>query len=144
MSKEKKILILGAAGFIGVNLCRFYLKKNYKVTGVDNFHLGTKKNIDSLKKEFGNQFSFKEIDILVFKNLKKIPKKKFLKIINLVANSDISKSNSNSLLDVNLNFITMVNVLDYFKNFKKTKFFFLVLRLFMVKTQLMLMKKLKI
>jgi UDP-glucose 4-epimerase len=124
MSKKKEILILGAAGFIGINLCKFYLKKNYKVMGVDNFYLGKKKNIDELIKEYKKQFCFKKINLIFSKNLKKIPKKKFFQIINLVANSDISRSSSDSFLDINLNLITTVNILDYFKTYKKTKFFF--------------------
>ena len=32
----KKILITGGAGFIGSHLTDFYLKKRYKVIGIDN------------------------------------------------------------------------------------------------------------
>ena len=32
-----KILIIGAAGFIGFNLAKYLLKKNYDVYGIDNF-----------------------------------------------------------------------------------------------------------
>ena len=33
----KKILITGAAGFIGFNLSKLLISKNYKVYGIDNF-----------------------------------------------------------------------------------------------------------
>ena len=33
----KKILITGCAGFVGYNLTKFLLKKNYKIVGIDNF-----------------------------------------------------------------------------------------------------------
>ena len=33
----KKILITGAAGFIGFNLCKLLLSKKYIVYGIDNF-----------------------------------------------------------------------------------------------------------
>ena len=33
----KKILVTGCAGFIGYNLTKFLLKKNYKIVGIDNF-----------------------------------------------------------------------------------------------------------
>ena len=32
-----KILITGAAGFIGYNFCDYLLKTKYKIYGVDNF-----------------------------------------------------------------------------------------------------------
>ena len=32
-----KILITGAAGFIGFNLANQLLKRNYKIYGIDNF-----------------------------------------------------------------------------------------------------------
>ena len=124
MSKKTKILILGAAGFIGINLCRFYLKKKFTVHGVDNFYLGKKKNILLLKKEFKKQFIFKRINLRFLKNLKSLKKNNYKYIINLVANSDISKSEKDTFIDLNLNLITMINVLEYFKQSKKTNFFF--------------------
>lgn len=41
-----KILITGGAGFIGSNLCEYFLNKNYKVICLDNFTTGHKHNID--------------------------------------------------------------------------------------------------
>ena len=51
---SKRILITGAAGFIGSHLCDHFLMHNYKVRGVDNFITGRKKNIQHLvgKKNF--------------------------------------------------------------------------------------------
>jgi UDP-N-acetylglucosamine 4-epimerase len=48
--KENKISILvtGGAGFIGSNLCEYFLSKNYKVTCLDNFSTGHKRNIEFL------------------------------------------------------------------------------------------------
>ena len=62
----KKILVTGGAGFIGSNLIRELLKKNYNVVSLDNYSTGSKKNelkgvqyinaditnIDSLDKDF--------------------------------------------------------------------------------------------
>lgn len=42
------ILVTGGAGFIGSNLCEYFLNKNYKVTCLDNFSTGHKINIESL------------------------------------------------------------------------------------------------
>ncbi len=57
----KRILITGAAGFIGSHLCDHFLMHNYNVRGVDNFITGHKKNIQHL---IGNKnFEFIEGDI---------------------------------------------------------------------------------
>ena len=55
-----KILITGAAGFIGLNLVKFFLSKDYTVIGIDNFSNSSSNNIESfystlsydLKKKF--------------------------------------------------------------------------------------------
>ncbi|KJD34115.1 NAD-dependent dehydratase [Tamlana nanhaiensis] len=44
----KKILITGAAGFLGSHLCDRFLKEGYKVFGMDNFITGDSKNISHL------------------------------------------------------------------------------------------------
>lgn len=43
--KNKKILITGGAGFIGSNLCDFFVKSGAYVRCLDNFSTGYKKNI---------------------------------------------------------------------------------------------------
>jgi UDP-N-acetylglucosamine 4-epimerase len=43
-----KILITGGAGFIGSNLCEYFLSKEYKVTCLDNFSTGHRHNIEHL------------------------------------------------------------------------------------------------
>ncbi len=45
---NKKILITGGAGFIGSNLCEYFLSKGYHVTCLDNFSTGYRHNIESL------------------------------------------------------------------------------------------------
>jgi dTDP-glucose 4,6-dehydratase len=44
----KKILITGAAGFLGSHLCDRFIKEGYHVIGMDNFITGNKKNISHL------------------------------------------------------------------------------------------------
>lgn len=47
MSNNLSILITGGAGFIGSNLCEYFLKKEYKVVCLDNFSTGHRYNIQS-------------------------------------------------------------------------------------------------
>lgn len=56
-----KILITGGAGFIGSNLCEYFLQQGYHVTCMDNLSSGSFKNI----KEFidRSDFEFVEADI---------------------------------------------------------------------------------
>lgn len=44
----KKVLITGAAGFLGSHLCDRFVKEGYHVIGMDNFITGDKKNIAHL------------------------------------------------------------------------------------------------
>lgn len=45
-SIKEKVLITGGAGFIGSNLCDYFLSKGYEVVCLDNFATGFKKNIE--------------------------------------------------------------------------------------------------
>ena len=56
-----KILITGAAGFIGANLCKYMLEKGYTVVGLDNFATGHSYNLEEFKEHVN--FSFIEGDI---------------------------------------------------------------------------------
>jgi UDP-N-acetylglucosamine 4-epimerase len=47
MSNNLSILITGGAGFIGSNLCEYFLKKECKVVCLDNFSTGHRHNIQS-------------------------------------------------------------------------------------------------
>lgn len=52
------ILVTGGAGFIGSNLCEYFLSKNYKVICFDNFSTGHRHNL----KEFVNNDNFSLIE----------------------------------------------------------------------------------
>ncbi|MBK6525505.1 MAG: SDR family oxidoreductase [Crocinitomicaceae bacterium] len=48
MEKSKRILITGAAGFLGSHLCDRFVKEGYHVIGMDNLITGRLKNIEHL------------------------------------------------------------------------------------------------
>ena len=48
--KNKKVLITGAAGFLGSHLCDRFIKEGYDVIGMDNLITGDLKNIEHLFK----------------------------------------------------------------------------------------------
>ena len=56
--KQKAILITGGAGFIGSNLCEYFLSKGYKVVCLDNFATGHRHNL----KDFINNPNFSLIE----------------------------------------------------------------------------------
>tara|TARA_B100000508_G_scaffold141091_1_gene146349 strand:+ start:85777 stop:86922 length:1146 start_codon:yes stop_codon:yes gene_type:complete len=61
LNTELKILITGGAGFIGSNLCEYFLEKGYHVRCLDNFATGFKHNIEPYQSN--SNFEFIEGDI---------------------------------------------------------------------------------
>ena len=59
--RNKRILITGAAGFLGSHLCDRFMKEGYHVVGMDNLITGSLKNIEHLFKEA--QFEFYNHDV---------------------------------------------------------------------------------
>ncbi len=59
--RNKRILITGAAGFLGSHLCDRFMKEGYNVVGMDNLITGSLKNIEHLFKEA--QFEFYNQDV---------------------------------------------------------------------------------
>lgn len=64
-----KILITGGAGFIGSNLCEYFLEKGYQVVCLDNLATGHRKNITHLLNN--ENFEFIEGDIRKYEDCKR-------------------------------------------------------------------------
>lgn len=60
----KRILITGAAGFLGSHLCDRFIKEGFKVIGMDNLITGDLKNIHHLMKD--GSFEFFHYDVTRF------------------------------------------------------------------------------
>ena len=63
----KRILITGAAGFLGSNLCDRFISDGYHVIGMDNLVTGSMKNIEHLFKL--KEFEFYHHDVSKFVNI---------------------------------------------------------------------------
>ena len=59
---SRRVLITGAAGFLGSHLCDYYLKNGDVVVGIDNLSTGSMNNIEHLKDN--KSFTFIEHDIV--------------------------------------------------------------------------------
>ena len=62
MTKKKRVLITGAAGFLGSHLCDRFIAEGFQVIGMDNFITGDLKNITHLNANF----EFIEHDVTEF------------------------------------------------------------------------------
>jgi dTDP-glucose 4,6-dehydratase len=60
----KRVLITGAAGFLGSHLCDRFIKEDYNVIGMDNLITGSMKNIEHLYKL--KEFEFYHHDVSKF------------------------------------------------------------------------------
>ncbi len=117
----KKILVTGCAGFIGFSLCKFLLKRKFKIIGIDSLNSYynlklKKKRIKLLKKK---NFDFLKVDLSERdKFFKKIQKKKFDAIIHLAAQPGVRYSLKNPETYIKNNVLSFSNILDLAR-FKK-------------------------
>ena len=113
---KKKILVTGAAGFIGSKICSELLKKKYTVIGCDDFSSGLKKNVIK-------GIKFLNIDLSNKKKISILPKN-IDYIFHLAGQSSGEKSFEDPINDLNRNFITTYNLIDFAKkNFIKNFFY---------------------
>ena len=127
--KKQKILVTGAAGFIGYSLCKKLItNKNNEVTGIDNlnsyYSIKLKKaRIKELKYE--KNFRFYKLDLLEKNKLNDLFKrKKFNIVYNFAAQAGVRYSFENPESYINSNIIGFNNLLNLIKKFKVKKLFF--------------------
>jgi UDP-glucose 4-epimerase len=106
-----RVLVTGAAGFIGSHLCDRLLARGDQVWGIDNFHLGRDRNIAHLAS--ATDFRFERLDCLDAAGLHRLfAAATFDAVFHLAANSDIAQGNSDRALDLRLNQLTTTHVLE--------------------------------
>ena len=116
----KTVLITGSSGLVGSEAVNFFIKKKFKVIGIDNNlraklfgkKYSTKKITNTQKKIFIN-FKSVNIDITKYKDLKKIfDKYKFDLIIHTAGQPSHDWSAKNPILDFKINALGTVNLLE--------------------------------
>ena len=113
---NNKILITGAAGFIGFHISKLMLEENYEICGVDNinnyYSISLKNDRLSLLKKYPN-FKFNKVDISNYNQVSKIFKKFQPEIvINLAAQAGVRYSIENPFAYVESNLIGFVNIIE--------------------------------
>lgn len=107
-----KILVTGAAGFIGSHLVEALLSMNHKVFGVDNLSIGRKQNLTAALES--HNFTFLEMDITENSDFDKLTRD-FDVILHLAALADIVPSIENPKKYFTTNVFGTLNVLEFAK-----------------------------
>jgi UDP-glucose 4-epimerase len=100
---RKRILITGVAGFVGSNLARHLLDRDYAVIGVDNLAAGTLENIDS-------RVELHRLDIRDSKIASHFPH--LDAVFHLAAKCSLTDCLNNPLEAASVNVMGTVNVLE--------------------------------
>jgi len=116
-----KVLITGAAGFIGFHLSHKLLEKGYQVIGIDNlndyYDPGLKKDRLNILEKY-NSFNFHKVDLKdkaevdgIFETYKPTH------VVNLAAQAGVRYSIENPYAYVDSNLIGFMNILEACRNF---------------------------
>ena len=118
-----KILITGAAGFIGSAVCQKLKKKAKSIVGIDSLNSYyspklKKLRIAKTKKKLNNKFTFYKANIKNYKSLEKIfIKHKFDIVINMAAQAGVRYSIDNPKSYIESNIIGFYNILELSKKY---------------------------
>ena len=115
----KKVIVTGGLGFIGSNLIKLLLKKNYYVVNIDKVSYSSNKyNV----KEYDNNKNYKFIKLDINnKKLTKIFKRyKPIGVFNLAAETHVDRSIDNPSNFIKSNILGTFNLLESFRGFYKS------------------------
>lgn len=111
-----KILVTGAAGFIGAKVCENLLSQGVNVVGLDNindyYDINLKQQRLNLFK-FNDNFKFKKLDISNSQQLNELFKEEqFDKVIHLAAQAGVRYSIENPMAYADSNLVGFLNILE--------------------------------
>lgn len=119
-----KFLVAGGAGFIGSHLIDHLLEEGNQVVCIDDFFIGTKKNIEHLKNN--PMFTFYEQDLCDLDAVDSIFQKEadIEYVCHLAANSDIQASAQNPMIEYQNTYSTTFVLLECMRRYGVKKMFF--------------------
>jgi UDP-glucose 4-epimerase len=107
-----RILVTGAAGFIGSNLVDRLLADDHEVVGIDNLSHGTRANLPDSELGAGRGFSFIEADLTEPRFIDTVADADAEVICHLGAQIDVRVSVKDPMEDARLNVLGTINVLE--------------------------------
>jgi CDP-paratose 2-epimerase len=118
LSNMKKMLIIGGAGFIGVNVARHFAK-NWQVTILDNLsRVGTEHNLAWLKEDLGKKITFVKADVTKDERVLAREVGKHDAVIHLAAQVAVTTSIDDPRDDFLVNALGTFNVLEAIRQSK--------------------------
>lgn len=107
-----RVLVTGAAGFIGSHLVDRLLGEGEEVLGVDNLSSGRLTNLDDARGSTMGKFSFHRVDITSTALAELVKRQRPEVIFHLAAQVDVRKSVSDPVHDAEVNIMGTLNVLQ--------------------------------
>jgi UDP-glucose 4-epimerase len=105
-----RVVVTGAAGFIGSHLCDRLVADGHRVTGLDDLSSGKLANLAGARKD--KLFGFSNFDITSPDLVAVMAKEKPDVVLHLAAQMDVRKSVADPLHDTRTNVLGTVNVLE--------------------------------
>ena len=120
-----KILVTGAAGYIGSHTIVELLNNNYEVIGIDNFVNSKKEVVGKIKKVSGKKFKFIEGDVRDLEILNKIFNENDIEaVIHFAGLKAVGESVSMPIEYYDNNINSTLSLIKVMKNYRCRKFIF--------------------